>query len=59
MELETKEKIKLTVREILLSFCDGIAAIEEIVGYKWQKREIQKYWNWREYDRANFQHSLT
>lgn len=58
MKPETKEKIKLTVREILLSFCDGIATFEEIVGYKWQKREIQKYWDWREFDKERYYHSL-
>lgn len=58
MEPETKEKIRLTAREILLSFCDGIAKFEEIVGYQWQRREIQKYWNWRELDKSKFYHSL-
>lgn len=58
MKPETKEKIKLTVREILLSFCDGIATFEEIVGYEWQRREIQKYWDWRDLDKERFYHSL-
>lgn len=58
MQPETKEKIRLTTREILLTFCDGIAKFEEIVGYEWQRREIQKYWDWREYDKAKFDHAL-
>lgn len=58
MESETKEKIRLTTREILFTFCDGIARFEEIVGYEWQRREIQKYWKWRDLDKDRYYQSL-
>lgn len=58
MEPEEKEKIKLGAREILLTFCDGLAKFQEIVGYPWQRKEIQKYWKWRELDKASFAKTL-
>lgn len=58
MEPETKEKIRLTAREILLTFCDGMAKFEEIVGYPWQRKEVREYWEWRDLDKDRFYHSL-
>lgn len=59
MEKETKEKIKLTVREILLTFYDGINVLEEIFAkYSWQKEELREYWKWRELDKERFYHAL-
>lgn len=58
MGKETKEKIKLSIREILLTFCDGITKIEEIFGYSWQRKEARKYWKWRELDKNRFYQSL-
>lgn len=58
MEPETKEKIRLTVREILLTFCDGMATIEEIFGYRWQRQEAREYWKWRELDKDRFYQTL-
>lgn len=58
MKPENKEKIRLTVREILLTFCDGMTKIEEIFGYPWQRREAREYWKWRELDKNRFYKSL-
>lgn len=58
MENETKELIKLTTREILLSFCDGIAKIEEIFGYNWQRKEAKAYQRWRETDKNSYYQKL-
>lgn len=51
MDEINKEKIRLTTREILLKFCDGITKIEEIFGYPWQRREAQEYWHDRAIDK--------
>lgn len=43
MTPERKEIIKLTTKELLLSFFDGWASIETIFGYPWQRAEAYKY----------------
>lgn len=53
-----KEKIRLTTKEILLNFCDGIAKIHEFFGYSWQKREAFEYQNWRKIDKDNYYKKL-
>lgn len=58
MKPETKEKIRLTAKEILLTFCDGIAEIEEIFGYRWHRQEAREYWKWRSLDKDRFYQSL-
>lgn len=58
MKSETKEKIRLTTKEILLTFCDGINIAEEIIGYKWQRKQAREYWKWRELDKNRFHDSL-
>lgn len=54
----TKTKIKLTIREILLTFCDAATKAEEIVGYRWQRREAYEYWKWRDLDKQRFHTNL-
>jgi|GEM_PF-621882 len=46
-----KEKIRLTTKEILLMFCDGLKKIEEIFGYSWQRYEAKKYFFERNIDK--------
>lgn len=58
MDQIEKEKLKLTTREMLLYFCDVFAKLHEIAGYPWQKKEAQKYFNWREIDKDNFYQKL-
>jgi len=54
----SKEKIKLTTREILLTFCDGINLIQDVFGYKWQRKEAREYWKWRELDKISFNDNI-
>lgn len=58
MENETKEKIKLTTREILLSLYDEVSKVEEIFVRPWQRKRIKEYWNWRELDKNRFHAAL-
>ena len=58
MKNNKNEKIRLKVREILLTFCDGINSLEEIFGHKWQRKEAKEYWKWRELDKKNFHNTL-
>lgn len=58
MKDATKEKIRLTTREILLSFYDGIVETKDIFAYPWQRKQIREYRKWRELDKANFYHKL-
>jgi len=58
MKKETKEKIRLTVKEILLAFYDGIVTMEDIFVYPWQRKNIRKYQRWREIDKNNFYHAI-
>jgi len=58
MEDETKEKIKLTTKEILLSFYDSFSKVEEIFVRPWQRKRIKEYWKWRELDKDRFYSSL-
>ena len=58
MDQVEKEKIKLTVKEILLIIQDGIANFHTIAGYPWQKNSAHKYLSWREIDKTNFYQKL-
>ncbi len=58
MEKEQKEKIRLTTREILLRFCDGLNKIQEIFGYSWHKEQAWQYQQWRDIDQNNYYNKL-
>jgi len=58
MNQEEKKKIKLTTKEILLSFYDKIVEWENIFVYPWQRKRIHEYRKWRELDKADFYHKL-
>lgn len=58
MEKEDKEKIILTAKEILLTFCDVAVKLEEIFGYSWHRAKAREYWKWRELDQKRFYQSL-
>lgn len=58
MDQIEKEKIKLTVKEILFAIQDGMFKIEEIFGYPWQRKEARRYFYRREIDRDNFYQKL-
>jgi len=51
MDKDIEEKIRLTTREILLKFCDGLTKIEEIFGYPWQRKEASEYFRERKIDK--------
>lgn len=52
---QEKEKIKLTVREILLNLLDiSVTGLDIFDGYHLYRKEIQNYRNWRELEKENF-----
>jgi len=58
MELKIKEEIKLTVRDVLLTFFDGMAKVEEIFGYRFHRKRAREYWKWRDVDKQNLYNIL-
>lgn len=54
MTPERKEIIKLTTKELLLSFFDGWAKIETIFGYPWQRAEAYEYLRERVKEKDNY-----
>lgn len=54
MKQESKELIKLTTKEILLSFCDVVIKAQEIFGYHAHRELAKKYWRWRSIDKEQY-----
>lgn len=58
MKPETKEKIRLTAKEILLNFFDGFAKMQTIFGYQWQRDDAKRYLQLRKKDKNNYYKKL-